>query len=62
MVTDPDAWVAHEGVGDGSAAVSATDYSWFVDVALGGMASIVEQLGDRPGQPGDTVPRRELAT
>ncbi len=35
-----------EGAGDGSVAVSATDYLWFVDLALGGMASIVEQLGD----------------
>jgi len=31
---------------DGAVAVSATDYTWFVDLALGQMAGIVEELGD----------------
>ncbi len=31
---------------DGAVAVSATDYMWFVDLALGQMAGIVEELGD----------------
>ncbi|HXY28892.1 MAG TPA: DinB family protein [Acidimicrobiales bacterium] len=32
--------------GDGPVAVSADDYLWFVDRALGQMARIVEELGD----------------
>jgi len=33
-------------VGSGAVAVSAADYLWFVDLALAGMAGIVEELGD----------------
>ncbi len=35
-----------EGAGSGPVAVSAEDYLWFVDLALSGMAAIVEGLGD----------------
>ena len=35
-----------DGAGSGPVAVSAADYLWFVDLALSGMAGIVEELGD----------------
>ena len=35
-----------EGGEPGAVAVSAADYLWFVDLALGEMAGIVEELGD----------------
>jgi hypothetical protein len=35
-----------EAEGDAPVCVSVTDYLWFVDLALGEMAGIVEQLGD----------------
>jgi len=34
------------GAGSAPVAVSAAHYLWFVDLALGGMARIVEELGD----------------
>lgn len=46
---------------DGSVTVPASDYLWFVDLALAQMAGIVEALGDdlanrRPGLPGANSP------
>jgi hypothetical protein len=35
-----------DGEGAASVAVPASDYLWFVDLALGQMTSIVEELGD----------------
>ena len=35
-----------DGEGAASVAVSANDYLWFVDLALGQMRAIVEELGD----------------
>jgi hypothetical protein len=46
---------------DPTVAVSAADYLWFADLALGSMSSIVEELGDelanrRPDFPGANTP------
>ncbi len=38
-----------EGAAPVAVAVAAGDYLWFVDLALGGMAAIVEELGDDLG-------------